>query len=190
MLPMAHFRILDKLLRERCREENAEHTLTTSVNKLYSIRINQVRCTLSRVGGHRKSARAQLPEHDWTFNLHLQTSLGVPAPRSSILCTVLTVGSSSGLLRHWLACRSPRAKCRTTRNSQQSSPSRTPGKWANLPAPRWRRSRWTRLQCLKAVAAPKPSPWLGRWGMKTMTAHYSFCLQRCVVAVVVLGLQP
>lgn len=128
---------------------------------------------------------AQLLEHDSTFNLHLQTRLGVAAPRSQ-LAMVFTVGSNSGLQRRWLTCRSPRAKCRTTRNSQQNSPSRTPGPWVRILAPRLR-IRSARLQCLKAVAAPKPSPWLGLAG--TTTAHYSFCWDLAVDAAVVPGLR-
>jgi hypothetical protein len=116
--------------------------------------------------------------------MHLRTRLGVAAPRSQL--ALLTVGSNSGLQRRWPACRSPRAKCRTTRNSQRNSPSRTPGPGTKMPAPR-RRLRLARLQCLKAVTAPTPSPWLGLAG--TTTAHYSFWLDLAVAAVVVPGLQ-
>jgi plasmid maintenance system killer protein len=162
-----------------------QETLTTSVNKLYSIRINQVRCTLSRVEAT-ASVRPQrsflnmtglsicIYKQDWEWLL------------LALRSWVFTVGSSSGLLRRWLACRSPRAKCRTTRNSQQSSPSQTRGIEAKMPAPR-QRALQTRLQCLKAVAAPKPSTWLGLEG--TTKAHYSSCLHHAVVAAVVPGLR-
>lgn len=94
--------------------------LTTSVNKLYSIRINQVRYTLSREGynGTRRLAHSNMT--GLTFICGFSESAAPFALRMH------RPQSPRGLQQHWLICRSLSSKCRTTKNSQQSSPSQKP----------------------------------------------------------------
>jgi len=73
----------------------------------------------------------------------------------------ITVGSSSAPPhQHSPACCSPPAGVPPTRSSQRNSPSRTPVRPERTKSPPLHR-RLTRRLCSKAVAAPKPSRWLG-----------------------------
>jgi hypothetical protein len=73
----------------------------------------------------------------------------------------ITVGSSSAPPhQHSPACCSPPAGVPPTRSSQRNSPSRTPVLPERTKSPPLHR-RLTRRLCSKAVAAPKPSRWLG-----------------------------
>lgn len=164
--------------------------LTTSVNKLYSIRINQVRLSVNQWSIRlfdrwqmypvsswccSSSCWAQFLEQDWTFNLHLQTSKRASAPRSPLAkCACFTVGSSWDPPQHVPIYRHRLSGCLPTRSSQRSWLSQTPGPMERMRGPR-QMSRLNLLRCLKAITAPVPSR--GRVLVSWLKdQHYSFVL--------------